>query len=42
VLVRTPQQGKARASVNGAAAASPADAAGALPGLPVWAWVVGA
>jgi hypothetical protein len=38
VLVRTPKQGKARASVNGAAAASPADATGALPGLPVWAW----
>ena len=38
VLVRTPKQGKARASVNGAAAASPADAKGALPGLPVWAW----
>lgn len=42
VLVRTPQHGKARASVNGAAAASAADAAGALPGLPVWAWAVGA
>jgi hypothetical protein len=40
VLVRTPQQGKVRASVNGAAAASPADAAGALPGLPVWRWAV--
>jgi len=38
VLVPTPQQGKARASVNGAAAASPADASGALPGLPVWHW----
>ena len=38
VLVRTPQHGKARASVNGAAAASAADAAGALPGLPVWHW----
>jgi hypothetical protein len=38
VLVRAPHQGKARASVNGAAAASPADAAGALPGLPVWHW----
>ena len=38
VLVRTPKQAKARASVNGAAAASPADAAGALPGLPVWHW----
>ena len=37
VLVRTPKHGKARASVNGAAAASPADATGALPGLPVWA-----
>jgi hypothetical protein len=42
VLVRTPQQGKVRASVNGAAAASPADAAGGLPGLPVWRWAVGA
>jgi hypothetical protein len=38
VLVRTPKQAKARASVNGAAAASPADATGALPGVPVWAW----
>jgi hypothetical protein len=38
VLVRTPRQSKARASVNGAAAASPADATGTLPGLPVWAW----
>jgi hypothetical protein len=38
LLVRTPQHGKARASVNGAAAASAADAAGALPGLPVWHW----
>jgi hypothetical protein len=38
VLVRTPKRSKARASVNGAAAASPSDAAGALPGLPVWAW----
>ena len=38
VLVRTPQHGAARASVNGAAAASAADAAGALPGLPVWHW----
>ena len=38
VLVRTPKQSKARASVNGAAAASPADVTGALPGLPVWAW----
>ena len=33
-----PQHGKVRASVNGAVAASPADAAGALPGLPVWHW----
>jgi hypothetical protein len=41
VLVRTPQQAKVRASVNGATAASPADAAGALPGLPVWHWAVG-
>jgi hypothetical protein len=38
VLVRTPKHGTARASVNGAAAASASDAAGALPGLPVWAW----
>jgi hypothetical protein len=38
VLVRTPKRSTARASVNGAAAASPADATGALPGLPVWAW----
>ena len=38
VLVRTPQHGKVRASVNGASAASPADATGALPGLPVWHW----
>jgi hypothetical protein len=40
VLVRTPKRGSARASVNGAAAASRSDAAGALPGLPVWAWVL--
>jgi hypothetical protein len=38
VLVRTPKQSTARASVNGAAAASPSDVTGALPGLPVWAW----
>jgi hypothetical protein len=38
VLVRAPKRGNARASVNGAVAASPADATGALPGLPVWAW----
>ena len=38
VLVRTPKQSKARASYNGAAAASPSDVTGALPGLPVWAW----
>ena len=38
VLVRTPTQSKARASYNGAAAASPSDVTGALPGLPVWAW----
>jgi hypothetical protein len=38
LLVRTPKQSKARASVNGAAAASPSDVTGALPGLPVWAW----
>jgi hypothetical protein len=38
VLVRTPKHASARVSVNGAAAASPADVAGALPGLPVWAW----
>jgi hypothetical protein len=40
VLVRAPKRGNARASYNGAAAASPADATGALPGLPVWAWDV--
>jgi hypothetical protein len=40
VLVRTPKQAKARASVNGAAAASPADVTGALPGVPVWAWAL--
>ncbi|MGZ4239707.1 MAG: hypothetical protein ACXVWT_27110, partial [Solirubrobacteraceae bacterium] len=40
VLVRTPQHGTVRASVNGATAASPADAAGALPGLPVWHWLL--
>jgi hypothetical protein len=38
VLVRTPKQSKARASYNGAAAPSPSDVTGALPGLPVWAW----
>ena len=38
LLVRTPKQSKARASYNGAAAASPSDVTGALPGLPVWAW----
>jgi hypothetical protein len=42
VLVRAPHKGKARASVNGAAAASPADAASVLPGLPVWRWAAGA
>jgi hypothetical protein len=41
VLVATPKQGNARASVNGAAAASSADAAGALPGVPVWHWALG-
>ncbi len=41
VLVHTPKQGNARASVNGAAAASLADAAGALPGVPVWHWALG-
>jgi hypothetical protein len=40
VLVRAPKQAKARASVNGAAAASPADVTGALPGVPVWAWAL--
>ncbi len=40
VLVRAPKQAKARASVNGAAAASLADATGALPGVPVWAWAL--
>jgi hypothetical protein len=40
VLIRAPHRGKVRASVNGAVAASPADAAGALPGLPVWHWAV--
>ena len=38
VLVRTPEHAKVRVSVNGALAASPADGAGALPGLPVWHW----
>ncbi|MGZ8633179.1 MAG: hypothetical protein ACXWZZ_04890, partial [Solirubrobacteraceae bacterium] len=38
VLVRVPKHSTARASVNGATAASPADAANALPGLPVWHW----
>jgi hypothetical protein len=42
VLVRTPKQGAGRASANGAAAASSADAAAALPGQPVWHWQVGA
>jgi len=38
VLVRTPQHNKARASVNGGAAASAADVDATLPGLPVWHW----
>jgi hypothetical protein len=37
-LVRTPEHAKVRASANGAVVAAPADAAGALPGLPVWHW----
>jgi hypothetical protein len=41
VLVRTPQHSKARASANGAAAASAADVTAALPGLPVWHWQSG-
>jgi hypothetical protein len=42
VLVRTPKQGSAHASANGATAASPADIAAALPGRPVWHWRLGA
>jgi hypothetical protein len=42
VLVRTPQHSKAHASANGAVAASSADVAAALPGLPVWHWHPGA
>jgi hypothetical protein len=40
VLVRAPKRGGARASVIGATAASPSDAAAALPGVPVWAWAL--
>jgi hypothetical protein len=36
VLVRTPTHSKAKASVNGAAAASATDVDATLPGLPVW------
>ncbi len=42
VLVRTPKHGGAQASVTGATAASPADAAASLPGQPVWHWAIGA
>jgi hypothetical protein len=42
VLVRTPKHGSAQASVTGATAASPADAAATLPGQPVWHWQLGA
>jgi hypothetical protein len=38
VLVRTPRHSTAHASANGAVAASSADVAAALPGLPVWHW----
>jgi hypothetical protein len=38
VLVRTPKHGAGRASANGGAAASSADAAALLPGQPVWHW----
>jgi hypothetical protein len=41
VLVRTPKHGGAQASVTGATAASPADAAASLPGQPVWHWAIG-
>jgi hypothetical protein len=42
VLVRAPKHGSAQASVTGATAASPADAAALLPGQPVWHWKLGA
>ncbi|HEY7621317.1 MAG TPA: hypothetical protein VH834_16175 [Solirubrobacteraceae bacterium] len=42
VLIRTPNHGSAQASVTGATAASPADAAASLPGQPVWHWAIGA
>jgi hypothetical protein len=42
VLVRAPEHSKARASANGAAAASAADVDATLPGLPVWHWRSGA
>jgi hypothetical protein len=38
VLLRTPRHSEAHASANGAAAASAADVAATLPGLPVWHW----
>lgn len=41
VLVRTPKHGAGRASANGGAAASSADAAALLPGQPVWHWQLG-
>ncbi|HEX7297687.1 MAG TPA: hypothetical protein VF257_01690 [Solirubrobacteraceae bacterium] len=41
VLVRTPQHSKARASADGASAASTADVNAVLPGLPVWHWESG-
>jgi hypothetical protein len=42
VLVRTPRHSTARASANGASAASTADVEAVLPGLPVWHWDSGA
>jgi hypothetical protein len=42
VLVRTLRHSKAHASADGATAASSADVAAALPGLPVWHWHPGA
>lgn len=42
VLVQTPKHSKAKASANGAAAASAADVDATLPGLPVWHWRSGA
>jgi hypothetical protein len=41
VLVRAPKRGAGRASANGGAAASSADAAASLPGQPVWHWKLG-